>query len=566
MEPSRFYSRPHCRPLSWSDTQRAQREGLEEFEDRSVGCVALCLRGPLSPSALMRKSKGADEWVFPKGHPNEGETDTETARRECLEETGVHVTTIHEATFCDVGYSGIKHMHADRWRLHKDFPDEAKRPILVTHKTVRFYLAIVSDRDAHQVAKEPSQQADAVRWVGIAEVEGRLSRDEQKKVWRHLLTSPEADALFLASSGSLAAVLSPLPALGGIGNGESLLERVLKLDASIHRRRYVPFLMGEGRCVGQVERSLLPVLLETTCAASNSLVFALKSAPRCDCIEEFRLRAEWDISHERRTHALDLATERLIERGKLCRRHGELVPVSEGWGQQELCVVDENAAPLFGVTSLGVHLIAYTTEEPSGRVNGVWMAQRTPLRSNPTSSLWPHRWDPTVAGGAKAGLSLYDNVLKKAAEEAGIESPITVSRIVASGCTSLMTANPDGSDLKQSLYFAWDLRVDTGFKPQPADGDVHEFALWSLAELEREVRTGVRLRPAMVPVMVAFLIRHGIITADTEPDYVRLLSALHRDRLEVGIEQNEDERELNRELEEYRSKRARRALPLSSVR
>jgi 8-oxo-dGTP pyrophosphatase MutT (NUDIX family) len=38
--------------------------------------------------------KGDCFWTFPKGHPEEGETPQETAKRELLEETGMHPTEI----------------------------------------------------------------------------------------------------------------------------------------------------------------------------------------------------------------------------------------------------------------------------------------------------------------------------------------------------------------------------------------------------------------------------------------------------------------------------------------
>ena len=49
--------------------------------------------------------------------------------------------------------------------------------------------------------------------------------------------------------------------------------------------------------------------------------------------------------------------------------------------------------------------------------------------------------------------------------------------------------------------------------------------------LEHEVREGELLRPAMRLVMADFLIRHGAITPDNEPDYERIILAMHQPRL-----------------------------------
>ena len=52
-----------------------------------------------------------------------------------------------------------------------------------------------------------------------------------------------------------------------------------------------------------------------------------------------------------------------------------------------------------------------------------------------------------------------------------------------------------------------------------------------MPRLEHEVREGELLRPAMRLVMADFLIRHGAITPDNEPDYERIILAMHQPRL-----------------------------------
>ena len=141
---------------------------------------------------------------------------------------------------------------------------------------------------------------------------------------------------------------------------------------------------------------------------------------------------------------------------------------------------------------------------------------------------------------------------------------------------SQMTARPDGSCLKQSLYFVWDLEVAEEWEPRAADGEVARFERWAMPRLEHEVlvcllaylltcllthsltyfflafyfhtsllacllahfprighevREGELLRPAMRLVMADFLIRHGAITPDNEPDYERIILAMHQERL-----------------------------------
>ena len=119
---------------------------------------------------------------------------------------------------------------------------------------------------------------------------------------------------------------------------------------------------------------------------------------------------------------------------------------------------------------------------------------------------------------------------KEAGEEAGLEAALA-DRAVSTGVLSQMTSKADGSCLKQSLYFVWELEVEADWAPSAADGEVARFERWDMARLERELREGELLRPAMTLVMTDFLLRHGRITPDSEPDYEQLVLAMHQPRL-----------------------------------
>lgn len=64
---------------------------IECFYERSCGAVVFRdING--EKRFLLIKNKRSAHWGFPKGHVEEGETDEQTATREVLEETGLHIT------------------------------------------------------------------------------------------------------------------------------------------------------------------------------------------------------------------------------------------------------------------------------------------------------------------------------------------------------------------------------------------------------------------------------------------------------------------------------------------
>ena len=57
--------------------------------ETSAGAIVFCLGENCAPLFLLVLSARHNEWGFPKGHIEQGETELEAARREVFEETGV---------------------------------------------------------------------------------------------------------------------------------------------------------------------------------------------------------------------------------------------------------------------------------------------------------------------------------------------------------------------------------------------------------------------------------------------------------------------------------------------
>jgi 8-oxo-dGTP pyrophosphatase MutT (NUDIX family) len=98
-----------------------------------------------------------DDWTFPKGKAEDGETDEECALREVHEETGLH---------CDLG-SPVG---------TTEYVDSKGRP-----KRVVWYS--MSPRDG---SFTPSDEVDEIRWLAPADAEELLSYDRDVELLRSL--------------------------------------------------------------------------------------------------------------------------------------------------------------------------------------------------------------------------------------------------------------------------------------------------------------------------------------------------------------------------------------------
>lgn len=68
-------------------------ETIRCYYERSCGAVVRRVQNG-QPQYLLIKNKRSAHWSFPKGHMEYGETKEQTAKREVLEETGVHIKIV----------------------------------------------------------------------------------------------------------------------------------------------------------------------------------------------------------------------------------------------------------------------------------------------------------------------------------------------------------------------------------------------------------------------------------------------------------------------------------------
>ncbi|KAF2149016.1 hypothetical protein K461DRAFT_282492 [Myriangium duriaei CBS 260.36] len=192
--------------------------------------------------------------------------------------------------------------------------------------------------------------------------------------------------------------------------------------------------------------------------------------------------------------------------------------------------IERAAAPLLGIVQYGAHMTAYVREAGDGGREQIkiW----TPRRSA-TKQTYPGMLDNTVAGGLPAGESPLNGMLREAEEEASLPESVVRERIKSVGVISYFhvrdaRAGGETGLLEPENEYVFDLDLTgAGLEPKPSDGEAEDFRLLSIEEVREEMRKG-QFKPNCALVLLDFFVRHGLLTAEEEPDYVEIVSRLHR--------------------------------------
>ncbi|GAB0134269.1 hypothetical protein EsDP_00002648 [Epichloe bromicola] len=189
-------------------------------------------------------------------------------------------------------------------------------------------------------------------------------------------------------------------------------------------------------------------------------------------------------------------------------------------GARSFVQIERFAASLFGIATRGAHLTCYV--RAARGPPRIWVARRSA-----NMLTYPGLLDSTVAGGVKADHSPLDCILAEATEEASLPEDLVAEHVRSVGVVTLANRNVR-TDLHHSeVLYVYDLELPAGVVPRPQDGEVDEFVLMDCDEVQRRM-LGLEFKPNVCPVMIDFLIRHGVITPEHEREYVEICNRLRR--------------------------------------
>ena len=221
-------------------------------------------------------------------------------------------------------------------------------------------------------------------------------------------------------------------------------------------------------------------------------------------------------SFDDRTREVGKVIRALLEQKLIHRWHGEQYPVSPDSRENALFLVDRASVSYFGVRAYGQHLNGYVRD---GEAMKMWLARRALDKWNE-----PGKLDNMVAGGLPYEISLQKNLQKECWEEAAIP-PELAAQSRKMGFISYWAETSTG--LKPDTMYCYDLEMPADFTPRCTDGEVTGFDLLPIDEVAEIVRSTEEIKKNSNLVIIDFLLRHGVISAD-HPEYAGLLDGLRQ--------------------------------------
>ncbi|KAH8681164.1 NUDIX hydrolase domain-like protein [Xylariales sp. PMI_506] len=183
------------------------------------------------------------------------------------------------------------------------------------------------------------------------------------------------------------------------------------------------------------------------------------------------------------------------------------------------------AAGLFGISCRGAHMTIYTRDN-QGQLK-IWVPRR-----NRNLKTWPGKLDTTVAGGVRAEETPFECILHEADEEASLDQDFVRRHIRPVGAITYVAKSAAGSGGELGLcvpdvLYCYDLEVSDDVIPKPRDDEVEEFYLMSVDQV-KDALLNEEFKTNSASVMIDFFCRHGVITDDNEPEYLDIVTRLHR--------------------------------------
>ncbi|KAF9427777.1 hypothetical protein BGZ94_004159 [Podila epigama] len=298
-------------------------------------------------------------------------------------------------------------------------------------------------------------------------------------------------------------------------------------QARLATLRFHDFVV-DGIPIGRIHASVVP----------HMVAYNDSATPTFDITESTVAFMPWLNDYTSRSNAIAQMLEQW-------RKDGETFPALQGWRGELYGVythvtdpattvdgaalaIERSACGLFGVHAYGIHMNGYVrVQKPATgsfeprRDLKMWIARRSI-----TKPTYPGMLDNMVAGGMGFGHSPRYTMIKESMEEAAI--PAHIAETAQSvGTISYIKLSKNNKETQPETQIMYDLELQQDVVPTPCDSEVEGFRLWSMDQVLDAIRTG-EFKPNCACACLHFMIRHGVLTPENEPDYLEIDQRLHR--------------------------------------
>ncbi|CAL1539909.1 unnamed protein product [Lymnaea stagnalis] len=224
-------------------------------------------------------------------------------------------------------------------------------------------------------------------------------------------------------------------------------------------------------------------------------------------------------TYEERTTAVGNMLEDLRKKDVIPALRGwrhENYKVSQRYTDTALLEIERACSGLFGVIQYGIHVNGYMRDK-DGQIM-MWIGRRSK-----TKQTFPDMYDNMCAGGLSADLGVLECVKKECKEEASVSDDI-LDGLKFVGTMSYFYEDERG--LFPECQFIYDLELPNDFRPVNADGEVASFQLFTMNEVKNLI-VEENFKPNCAAICLEFLIRHGLLDADADPNVSLYVEQLH---------------------------------------
>ena len=161
----------------------------------------------------------------------------------------------------------------------------------------------------------------------------------------------------------------------------------------------------------------------------------------------------------------------------------ELFPIYAANGEHVMDI-DGCGVDLFGIVNFAVHMLAYVKTKDGLRF---WVPRRSKTKLS-----YPNMLDNTVGGSLSSGERPIDCIVRECAEEASLPQDYIRENIKACGTLSYQMSRTDDGEpgCQHQVQYIYEIELEEDIVPKPFDGEVQEFSLKSLEEVQDALARG----------------------------------------------------------------------------